>query len=233
MSKAETFYYVVGNSDVTLTANFEIGHTVTFTVVDNENNPIEGVNIEINETSLITDASGVATIRLADGNYPYTISKVDFAAVSETAVVSGADLPINITMQAQIYAPFEVAAEVVNENQIKVVWNPSFEDDMESYEDFIIENIGNYTLADVDNTQTYSFSSISFPNEGYTGSYIVFNPSATTPAATNNQLLAHSGNKYLACFASIPDLGSSNNDWLITHKITVFPGMRFSFRQNL
>ncbi len=229
VSKAETFNYVVGNSDVTFTANFELGHTVTFTVVDSENKPIESADIAINETSLTTNVSGVATIRLADGNYPYTISKVDFATVSETAVVSGADLPINITLQAQVYKPFEVAAEVVNGNQVKVVWNPSFEDDMESYDDFIIENIGNYTLADVDNTPTYSSGTFDFQNEGYTGSYIVFNPSATTPAATSNQLLPHSGNKYLACFAAIPNLGSSNNDWLITHQITVVPGMRFSF----
>jgi hypothetical protein len=230
VSKKQTFNYLVGDSDVIFTANFELGYTVSFTVVDVEDNPTEGATIVINEETLITDGSGVATIELADGTYSYTISKLDFVDVTGTATVSAADLSIDITMQTQIYAPFNLKARVINGNQIKLSWNPGFADDMENHEDFIIENIGNYTLIDLDSTQTYGAVNFDFPNEKYTGSYIVFNPSAATPAVTQSAWDPYSGDKYLACFAANPLYGGSNNDWLITPQVTVVPGMRFSFR---
>ena len=230
VSKKQTFNYLVGDSDVIFTANFELGYTVSFTVVDVEDNPIEGATIVINEETLITDGSGVATIELADGSYSYTALGLDFVVVTGTATVSAADLSIDITIQTQIYAPFNLKARVINGNQIKLSWNPGFADDMESYEDFIIENIGNYTLIDLDGTQTYGAVNFDFPNEKYTGSYIVFNPSAATPAVTQSAWDPYSGDKYLACFAANPLYGGSNNDWLITPQVTVVPGMRFSFR---
>jgi len=230
VSKEETFNYVVGDSDVSFTANFATSRTVTFTVVDVLDNPVKGVSIVIKEDTLTTNASGVATIELADGNYSYTISKFDFVDATGTAEVDGAALPINITLQAQTYAPFGVTARVVNENQIKVIWNPNFADDMESYENFIIEDIGNYTLVDMDSTMTDKSNEFGFPNENYTGSYIVFNPSATTPPLSSSRWNPHSGNKYLACFGTQYSKGSeTNDDWLITPRVKVGPGMRFSF----
>jgi hypothetical protein len=229
VSKKQTFNYLVGDSDVIFTANFELGYTVSFTVVDVEDNPIEGATIVINEETLITDGSGVATIELADGSYSYTALGLDFVVVTGTATVSAADLSIDITMQTQIYAPFDLKARMVNGNQVKLSWNPGFADDMESYADFIIEDIGNYTLIDLDSTETHGAANYDFPNEKYTGSYIVFNPSATTPAATQSAWDPYSGNKYLACFAANVSYGGSNNDWLITPRVTVVPGMRFSF----
>ncbi|PKP35970.1 MAG: hypothetical protein CVT98_09835 [Bacteroidetes bacterium HGW-Bacteroidetes-15] len=45
-------------------------YTVTFTVTDQNEAPIEGAEIMIDEThNLTTDASGVATIELVDGTY--------------------------------------------------------------------------------------------------------------------------------------------------------------------
>ncbi|HPW66363.1 MAG TPA: M6 family metalloprotease domain-containing protein, partial [Salinivirgaceae bacterium] len=203
-------------------------HTVTFTVVDAGNTPISGASIAINSQTLTTNTSGVATISLANGTYPYTISKVGFVNGTGNAVVSGANLSINKTLQDEIIAPYDVTATVINNNQAKVTWSPEpdFIDDIESYDDFIISNIGNYTLVDVDNSYTYGIQNYTFPNSGYTGSYIVFNPSATTPALTSANWAPHGGNKYLACFAAAT---SPNNDWLITHQVTVVPGMSFSF----
>jgi|GEM_PF-4397763 len=110
-----------------------------------------------------------------------------------------------------------VASIVVND--VNVTWiapNPNaqtFEDNFESYADF--STIMNpWTLVDVDLSTTYGFSSITFPNSGTAMSYIVFNPSATTPALTGAD--AHGGSKYAACFASTTP---PNNDWLITPQI--------------
>ena len=224
------FIYTMPSEDVTLTANFELipFFTVTFTVKDAADAPIEGATVAINQQTLTTNASGVATIELENGTYAYTVSKEDYVDATGDAVVSGADLPVNVTLQDVIVAPHSVSAAVININQALVTWNTtpeSFSDDIESYADFIIENIGNYTLVDVDGSHTYGATGVTFPNSGYTGTYIVFNPSAATPALTG-AWAPHSGNKYLAAFAAV---NHPNNDWLITHQVTVSPGMSFSF----
>ena len=139
------FIYTMPSEDITLTANFGQLYTVTFTVVNGQSVPVEGATIAINSETLTTNASGVATIDLINGTYPYTISKDEYVDETGDAVVSGATLAINKTLQAHIYEPYGVTAEVINRNQAKMNWNPSFTDDIESYEDFIIEGIGNYT----------------------------------------------------------------------------------------
>ena len=235
ISSKTQFVYLMPSENVTLTANFDKLHTVTFTVINGLNNPVVGANIVINSQTLTTDSSGVATITLINGTYPYTISKIEFDGVTGDAVVNGANLPIDITLQSQIFDPHDVTAEVINYNQAKLSWNPSFTDDIESYEDFIIEDIGNYTLVDVDGSPTYESHGIwnnGYTNRGYTGSFIVFNPSATIPPVTASYWQPHGGNKYLACFsAKSPQDGGSgpNNDWLITHQVTATPKTTFSF----
>jgi hypothetical protein len=100
VSKKQTFNYLVGDSDVTFTANFELGYTVTFTVVDAESNPIEGTSIVINEDTLITNASGVAIIDLANGNYDYTVSKSGYAEMADSLVVSNAPQTVTLSLIA-------------------------------------------------------------------------------------------------------------------------------------
>lgn len=230
VSTTATFTHVVGATDVTLTANFEQIYPVVFTVIDSDSIPIVGANILIDEALLTTNTSGIAKVELANGTHPYTVFKHDLANVTGNAVVNSVADTINVTMQLQISAPFDVTAGVINVNQAKVEWNPSFNDDIESYEDFIIDSIGNYTLVDVDGaTTSYTISGYTFPNANYAGTYIVFNPSATTPPLEDPNWAAHGGNKYLACFAAHLSYGGPNNDWLITPQVTVVPGMRFSF----
>ena len=94
-----------------------------------------------------------------------------------------------------------------------------FEDDFESYDDFAIENVGDWTLSDVDGANLYGFTGISFTNSGGPFAYVVFNPSMTTPASnTNDGFEAYSGDKYMASFASV---SGANNDWLISPQITL------------
>lgn len=74
------------------------GFTVTFNVVDEDGNPFANANINISDTDLATDASGVATILLADGEYPYTASAAGYADVVDTLTVSGGEITENITL---------------------------------------------------------------------------------------------------------------------------------------
>jgi len=116
-----------------------------------------------------------------------------------------------ITLLAAFFAAFAMNAQTV-----------IFEDDFESYENFIIENIGDYTLADLDGLPTYGFTGITYENSGYTGAFIVFNSTATTPPldpSADSDFTARSGEKAIACFAAVPSGGQFNDDWLISPAI--------------
>jgi len=126
--------------------------------------------------------------------------------------------------------PYGLNVEV-NEGDVLFTWNnlpKSFFDDVESHEDFIISDIGDYILYDGDGLPTYSFGGgTTFPNMGYTGSFIVFNPSQVPNLAALPNIQPYSGNKFLGCFRA---LGGANNDWLILPKQTISENMILKFR---
>lgn len=97
----------------------------------------------------------------------------------------------------------------VNYNQPPVIYYEGFE----TYDNFAL-TFGDWILADVDNSPTLGIQNVTFPNSGGHMSYMVFNPSATTPPVTN--LTARSGQKMAACFDAITP---PNNDWMITPRI--------------
>lgn len=98
-----------------------------------------------------------------------------------------------------------------------------FTDDFESYNDFAL-SFGDWTLVDVDLSNTYGFSGITFPNSGSQMAYIIFNPEATTPPLDGTS--AHGGAKMAASFAAtLPP----NNDWMITPQISPETGHYFTF----
>ena len=71
------------------------GYTVTFNINDEDGNPIEGAAISIDGNDLLTDASGIADIVLANGEYEYTVTADGHAPVTDTVTVSDQD--VNIT----------------------------------------------------------------------------------------------------------------------------------------
>ena len=131
-----------------------------------------------------------------------------------------------------IAAPENLTA-TVSGSSVTLVWEEpggeeppppaGFTDDFESYNDFAL-TFAPWTLVDVDMSATYGFTGITFPNSGSPMAYMIFNPSATTPATTSAD--AHSGSKYAACFASTTP---SNNDWLISPVITPAAGQFLNF----
>jgi hypothetical protein len=95
-----------------------------------------------------------------------------------------------------------------------VAYTALFEDDFESYEDFVLD-FPPWTQFDGDESQTYSINATTFPNQGYIGSYIIFVPDMTDPPLN---WPPHSGRKFAACFNAV--LPASNDDWLITPQLT-------------
>jgi len=88
---------------VSVTAEFEEipAYAVTFTVT-NGTGPIVGAEITINETTLTTDGSGVATFsNLGDGTYAYGVTALGFNDITGSSVtVAGAAVAVPVTMTA-------------------------------------------------------------------------------------------------------------------------------------
>ncbi|MCL2435491.1 MAG: choice-of-anchor J domain-containing protein, partial [Lentimicrobiaceae bacterium] len=127
----------------------------------------------------------------------------------------------------EIEEPYNLKVVVTGQNALFSWNNDFFIDNMESYNNFIIDNIGDYILYDGDGSATFGIEGgISFEHSEYTGSYIVFNPSQTTPPMTDPAIQPHSGSKFLACFAA---MDGPNNDWLILPQQYVNTGTVFKF----
>ena len=91
-------------------------------------------------------------------------------------------------------------------------------DDFESYDDFAL-TFSPWIQIDGDGLPTYGFTGTTFPNSGAAMAGIVFNPNQTEPVLTGAD--AHSGEKYIAFFASVPSGGIVNNDWMITPSLAL------------
>jgi hypothetical protein len=89
-----------------------------------------------------------------------------------------------------------------------------FEDSFENYSDFKLV-FPPWIQIDGDGAETMKIEPPDFPNEGYIGSYIIFNPSKTIPPVTDAP--PHSGDKYAACFDAS---NTDNDDWLITPQLS-------------
>jgi len=109
-----------------------------------------------------------------------------------------------------------------------IVGQQVFYDGFESYADFTVGNVGGWTTYDLDGDPTYTDDTYDFPNEGYTGSFIIYNPSATTPSSAGSGYDAHTGNKGYYCHnESVAPY--ANNDWAITPQISLGANSQLSF----
>ncbi|HOH97683.1 MAG TPA: choice-of-anchor J domain-containing protein [Candidatus Cloacimonadota bacterium] len=167
---------------------------------------------------------GVNYTPTAGGEHAATVTITDnLTRVAHTVQISGTG---HVT--EELNPPQNLTATVTGDD-VHLAWlapgtpPAQFTDDFESYANFAT-TFAPWTLVDVDQSTTYGFTGITFPNSGTAMSYIVFNPSATTPAVTGAD--AHSGAKYAACFAST---SAVNNDWMISPLITPQAGDFLSF----
>ena len=91
-----------------------------------------------------------------------------------------------------------------------------FSDSFENYEDFSID-FPPWTTIDVDGELTFGHTAFNFTHENEPYAFLVFNPSACDPPQEEPELLPHSGEKYVVCWAVQNTY--QNNDWLITPQI--------------
>ena len=128
-----------------------------------------------------------------------------------------------------------------SESGVNLTWTkPAYKtetiiDDFESYEPFIINNIGPWKVYDGDDAWTTAIpvttalsesgiGRIEFPNAEEAYAYIVFNTKKTTPSIAGvtgyTYITAHSGDQCLAAFAPAEDMDVAADDWLISPILT-------------
>lgn len=123
-------------------------------------------------------------------------------------------------------APSGLVGEVIG-STVHLTWSApaqnGFTDDFEGYDDFVLD-FAPWTNVDVDGSTTYGMTGIDWENAYAEQAFIIFNPTATTPAVTD--IVPHSGDKLAACFAATtPD----NNDWMITPLTGIESGASVDF----
>jgi hypothetical protein len=93
-----------------------------------------------------------------------------------------------------------------------------FQDSFETYEDFIVDDFPPWTTFDGDGGQTWGMEGYDWPNAYYVGSFMIFNPTQTTPPLGTGYD-AHTGVKYISCWDTVTAM-APNDDWLFTPLLT-------------
>lgn len=100
-----------------------------------------------------------------------------------------------------------------------------FSDGFENHANFATSNVGDWILADLDQGSTYGIENVTFPGSGDPMAFIVFNPSASTPALTGAAWAPKSGSKYMASFSALQTpTPTVNNDWMISPQVQLGAG---------
>ena len=182
--------------------------TIAGIVRSQQNAPIMGATVTCGDVSATTNASGAYSMQVVAGTHSVTASAAGYAPSTQTGVivVTGQTTTVN----------FQLAESLT-----------IFEDGFESYDNFALE-FAPWTLVDVDQSGTYGMTGITWPNAYEPMAYMIFVPSATTPAVTDAE--PHGGIKMAASFAAVmPSSGGNgpNNDWMITPVLSNPAEIRF------
>ena len=196
--------------------------------------PLGGATIWVEGTSY-------SATSLANGFYSIPYAPVGYQTVSATKqgygtashnvnIMAGQNTVQNFALSASNLPPQQVEATVAG-NNVHVTWQApgsvpppdTFTDGFEIYTDFAL-TFDPWVTVDMDQSGTYGMTGVSWPNAYAAQAYIIFNPSATTPAVAD--LSAHGGSKMAACFAAT---SSVNNDWLISPILQPQTGQSFNF----
>ncbi|MDD3534520.1 MAG: carboxypeptidase regulatory-like domain-containing protein [Candidatus Cloacimonetes bacterium] len=161
-----------------------------------QNQAVNGATVRVGNKTGTSNVSGAYSIQgVPQGTHSVTASHpyYDAVTIDNVVVVTGQTTTVN----------FQLPDSPI-----------IMEDSFETYPDFSL-TFDPWVLVDVDQSPTYGFQGITFPNTGSAMAYIIFNPSSTNPALTS--VTPHTGQKMAATFAANP---APNNDWMISPAFT-------------
>lgn len=201
----------------------------------------DGAHVAENFTvSLLVDGkvySSVTDARIAPDAYATVTFPVDFSDRAEGAVLpvqaviewdsdedasnNASDIVMTAIKGALLPEVLDIDATMAD-GKVTLSWNAPdavrMNDSFEDYSSYDIDNIGSYTLLDLDGAYTYGFSDIYFPNTGVPQAFMVFNPVELGIVTYESSIFGaafdpRTGDRVLACFGAY---GTPNNDWFIS-----------------
>ncbi len=176
-----------------------------------ENTDFELINNSVSFAQGSTTASNTVTLRIyQDG----------LVEANETI-----SLNVNVNTTGDLVATGTTYTTTITNDDNAIVSSGNavlFSDGFETYTDWQITPVGGWTMLDNDGDATYDATNNDFPNEGYTGTFIVFNPSQGTPAFGTGWD-AHTGSKGYYCFNSTGNSSGTiqNDDYIFTPQISL------------
>ena len=194
------------NFTVSLKINGEVYTSVTGTVIKPNTYATVDFPIDFSDYEEGTTLSIQAVIDWALDEYAANNSSNVI-----TTTIKGALLPEVLDINATLAG-----------DKVTLSWNAPdavrMNDSFEDYSSYDIENIGDYTLLDLDGAYTYGFSDIYFPNTGVPQSFMVFNPVELGIVTHESSIFGaafdpRTGDRVLAAFGAY---GTANNDWFIS-----------------
>ncbi|MFO8235408.1 MAG: T9SS type A sorting domain-containing protein [Bacteroidales bacterium] len=113
-----TATFTVDDSDLTEEIVLaETFYTVTFSVTDKEDSPVESATIDIDGESLTTGSDGEASVELVNGDYEYTVSAEGYDDAEGNVEVDGADVIEELSLTT-------VATNIENPEGVNVIVYP-------------------------------------------------------------------------------------------------------------
>ncbi|PZX20252.1 M6 family metalloprotease-like protein/predicted secreted protein (Por secretion system target) [Breznakibacter xylanolyticus] len=131
---------------------------------------------------------------------------------------------LTVALLPQLDVPVQTTDLSVDYRDVALTWNPVVNETFAGYEPFSLTLPG-WTMVDKDLAPTYAIAKVDFPNEGYTGSFMVFDGYDDAFIDSGYVFPSYAGRQFLACMAA---RGQANNDWLISPAITVTDSLWFS-----
>lgn len=218
--------YAFNDEGVSPAQEIEIGYVgngfkVNFHCTDTEGNPVEAVITLVSEQNdtiltLRKDTTGEQWANLPGGLYQVfgSANYYDRLIIQQLNLASDTTFQLDqfrYTFQKPLIQHFETG-----EREATLTWkntgSRNWDDSFESYPDFTISNFGEYQM--YGHKYKGYFGGVSYPNMQQAYAFMVFNPSATTPAIEDQAFWdTHSGKKMLITTFSL-----KNDDW-ITHPV--------------
>ena len=203
------------NENITITVrNFGINSISNFDVFYQVNGG-ENISETFNETITETIVSG-ATLQ-------YTFeSGVDFSIVDDYEIISGTILENDEDTSNDIFTVNIISQEATNcpdNYELPIAWRDHFE----CYDAFIISDIGDWIMYDLDGGTTWGANAVDFENESYVGTGIIYNDElATVTGAPAPEWDTYDGDQGLYFVASGAN-GTTipNDDWMISPEFSL------------
>ena len=80
---------------------FSTAYSITFILIDENNQPLEGASITLEQEAISTGADGMAKFYRVDGTYPFSIVTTGYFPISGEVVVSGQDVEVKYKLTSE------------------------------------------------------------------------------------------------------------------------------------